>query len=344
MNKSYRHNQGIFGLPRLLGQGLVRLVPALVLTLPLSVGAGEVVDFDLGTPPGRLVSVGSHKLHILCKGHGRGSVVIDSGVGGFSLEWTRVQNALAKHYRVCTYDRAGYGWSKPGPLPRTTEQIATELYTLLKNADVQGPYILVGHSFGGYNVRYFASKYPEEVQGLVLIDSSHPDQDARFPSRESRNSAPAHIVKVPDPYEPYTRRIWISRPVMPDNYPDEVRQIAFALMSTEKAAITQRQELESFQLSAGQVASAGPLPNVPLVVLTRGKRVWPANPNGDLMEQVWMELQDELATLTPHSVHLVAEHSGHAIQLDEPGLVITAVAALAESTSVHYFAQNGGRE
>lgn len=342
MNTSHRHRQDIFELPDRLGQGLVRLVAVLIATLPLAVGATDEAEFDWANPPGQRVSVGSHKLHILCKGHGRQTVVIDSGVGGFSLEWTRIQNALAKHYQVCTYDRAGYGWSDPGPLPRTTKQIATELYTLLKNANIRGPYILVGHSFGGYNMRYFASKHPAEVQGLVLIDSSHPDQDARLPSRKTKKvGPPAHIVKVYDPYAPYTTRIWISRPVMPDNYPHEVRLQAFALMSTRKAGVTQRRELESFKISASQVASAGPLPNIALVVLTRGKRVWPTNYYGDLMEKVWTELQDELATLAPHSVHLVAEHSGHSIHLDEPGLVINAVSTIVDSTSVEYFAQNG---
>ena len=106
--------------------------------------------------PGRLVDVGGYRLHIYCAGEGMPSIIFDSGVGGFSLEWTRVQKVLARRTRVCTYDRAGYGWSDLGPLPRTSERITRELHTLLEKAGVAGPYILAGHSFGGYNAQLFA--------------------------------------------------------------------------------------------------------------------------------------------------------------------------------------------
>jgi pimeloyl-ACP methyl ester carboxylesterase len=126
--------------------------------------------------PGELIDIGTHRLHINCSGKGSPAVIIDSGIGGFSLEWLKIQATLSANLKVCSYDRAGYGWSDPGPRPRTTARISNELRLLLTAAEIAGPYVLVGHSFGGYNIRYFASKYPGLTAGLILVDSSHPDQ------------------------------------------------------------------------------------------------------------------------------------------------------------------------
>ena len=149
-----------------------------ILLLPLSQSShAEVDDY-----PGILINIGTHQLHIHCTGTGTPTVIIDSGMGGFSLEWWRTQKTLSGYVKVCSYDRAGYGWSNPGPSPRTTKRIAEELRILLKTAHIPGPYILVGHSFGGFNIRYFASQNPDMVAGMVLIDSSHPRQFERLPA------------------------------------------------------------------------------------------------------------------------------------------------------------------
>ena len=126
---------------------------------------------------GKLIDIGTHRLHINCAGEGSPTVIFDSGIGGFSLEWSKIQKNLIKNnLKVCSYDRAGYGWSDSGPQPRTTARITKELKTLLIQANITGPYLLVGHSFGGFNIRYFASEYPQLIAGLILIDSSHPQQ------------------------------------------------------------------------------------------------------------------------------------------------------------------------
>ena len=252
--------------------------------------------------PGKLYDVGTHRMHLNCQGRYYPTVVIDSGLGGFSLEWARLQKQLSQFNRVCTYDRAGYGWSDPSPYPRTTENIAKELYQLLKVAEIDGPYLMVGHSFGGYTIRYFASEYPELVSGLIFVDASHPEQYLRMPKPEHyKNTVPAGNAVTE------TR----MRPRLNSNFPQESRQLAQVLLSTYKARMTQLAELQNFITSARQVSEHDHLPDVPVTVITRAKRVWPKNDFGDDSERVWQELQNELAGLARQSRHVMAYNSGH---------------------------------
>lgn len=162
---------------------LDRVIPVLLLlvllflTIP-GVAQSEAVSFE---PPGQLIDVNGRDMHINCIGNKSPTIILDSGAGGFSLEWRNIQYSLAQYARVCAYDRAGYGWSEMGPLPRTTERIAHELHTLLENAEIPGPYIIVGHSFGGFTAQYFARYFDDEIAGLVLVDSSHEEQVYRLP-------------------------------------------------------------------------------------------------------------------------------------------------------------------
>lgn len=127
-----------------------------------------------------LVDVGGYNLYVNCRGFGVPTVVLDAGLGVASDSWVFVQPEVAEFTRVCTYDRAGLGHSDRGPNPRTTKRIASELHQLLNNSGLQPPYVLVGHSFGGLNMRMYANEYPDEVVGMVLVDSSHEDWDARI--------------------------------------------------------------------------------------------------------------------------------------------------------------------
>jgi len=128
----------------------------------------------LFAPPGKMTNVGGHDLHIDCSGRGRPTVVLEGGAGaGFSFDWALVQPEIAKTARVCSYDRAGYAWSAPGPEPRTLRQIAYELRTALHAAHEHGPFILVGHSLGALIVREFAQLYPEETAGFIFVDGTH---------------------------------------------------------------------------------------------------------------------------------------------------------------------------
>ena len=131
---------------------------------------------------GRLVDVGGYRLKINCTGQGSPRVVLEAGLSDVSVEWEHVQPEIARFSRVCSYDRAGYGGSDPGPMPRTSAQIAYELHALLQNAGEVPPYLLVGSSFGGYSVRVFNGEYPDEVMGIVLADATQEDQYALLPA------------------------------------------------------------------------------------------------------------------------------------------------------------------
>lgn len=281
-----------------------------------SIGVPAEDNGDWRQPPGRLYDVGGYRLHMVCEGQGKPAVIMDAGIGGFSLDWIPVQRLLrTETFRVCAYDRAGYGWSDPGPSPRTTDQIVEELHTLLQVAKVNPPYILVGHSFGGYNVQYFAKVYPHEVGGLVLVDSSHPDQVDRLPELPSRRerSSTSEMITL------FTGQANFKY------YPEDTRDRLLHLMSLRKIYVTQRRESVNLAMSGEQVASAGELPDIPLLVITRGLRVWPDDPYGDMLESTWMTMQKELAHMTPHGRQIIATKSNHLIPLLQPGLVANAI-------------------
>ena len=128
---------------------------------------------------GQLIDVGGHRLHLNCTGSGSPTVVLQPGGGDFSSVMAWIAPAVAADTRVCVYDRAGRGWSEPADSPQDATQIATDLHTLLQRGNVPGPYVLAGHSFGGLYVLTHADRYPDDVAGMVLIDSTNPATDGR---------------------------------------------------------------------------------------------------------------------------------------------------------------------
>ncbi len=130
-------------------------------------------------PPGEMVAMVGHELHVNCIGQSSPTVILESGLGNMSADWANVQQGAAKTTRVCAYDRAGMGWSEPGPEPRDARQISGEMHALLAKAGIESPYVLVGHSTGGLYARTYADRRPDEVAGVVLVDSSHPEQFTR---------------------------------------------------------------------------------------------------------------------------------------------------------------------
>jgi len=267
-------------------------------------------------PPGKLIDVNGRKMHIYCIGNKSPTIILDSGTGGFSLEWKDIQHSLSQYVRVCAYDRAGYGWSDMGPLPRTTKRITHELHTLLQNAGIHGPYIMVGHSFGGFTAQYFARYFNHEIAGIVLIDSSHEEQVYRLPENGK------DVVRRSLHQD---RSNMVTRSVLHEHFPKEVAAVAQQLMTRWTALLTWREEMANYALSSRELRDVHdrPILEIPIVVLTRGKRVWPDTPYGDAMEMVWKELQDELSSLNGNSTHIIAENSGHVIHLDEPELLIS---------------------
>ena len=153
-------------------------VLVLIILCSFLVKTGEAQEARIYPPPGRMVDIGGWRLHLNCTGQrkeGARTVVLESGSGDFSVDWGLVQPEVARFARICSYDRAGAGWSDLGPRPRTWRQVAYELHTALHKAGEKGPYFLVGQSLGGLLIRVYASQYPKEVAGMVLVDSTHED-------------------------------------------------------------------------------------------------------------------------------------------------------------------------
>lgn len=262
------------------------------------------------------------RLHIDCEGRGSPAVILDAGLGGSALEWVYVVERLRTVTRVCTYDRAGYGLSEMGRAPRTSSHIANELYLLLDAAGVPPPYILAGHSFGGYNMQLFARRYPYLSAGLVLIDASHPDQVDRFLAPPLRLlTAPSSrygIVRFRDPPPPH------------ELLPEPVRQAIGARAARWKTRRTLGQELLGFRDSALELKAAPPLGDLPLIVITRGTPRGPLDAKRPLVERLWLELQSELAASSSVSAHIVAQRAGHNVHVEQPEVVAFGIAMLVE--------------
>lgn len=178
-NPASEPRRGLRPIGYVLG-GLVCLLVFLIFAGALYQWFTGYRDRSLNPPPGLLVEVDDFRMHLYCIGQGSPTVVLDSGIGDSWLSWRKVQPDVAMFTRVCSYDRAGMGWSDKSPNPRTSKFIATELHALLKNASILPPFVLVGHSFGGLNMRMYASLYPADVAGVVLVDST-PDDMSGFP-------------------------------------------------------------------------------------------------------------------------------------------------------------------
>jgi pimeloyl-ACP methyl ester carboxylesterase len=328
----------------LLGVFVV-LVLVLVLAGAAYQAIGTVRDAYKYPPPGKLVDVGGYRLHIYCTGEcpseGSPTVVMDFGLGGWSSTWNLVQAEVAKFTRVCAYDRAGYAWSDPSPTPRTSQQIVKELHTLLTNAGIEDPYVLVGHSFSGLSARLFASQYPDEVVGIVLVDAINENMYSRpFPEFQkimARNLQMFRILSLISQLG--ILRLFIQlvgNKAAPDfvrKLPSEIQPMVLAkfLGKTFDAAAA---ETESMERSAAQV-SAIDLPNdIPLMVLSHGIPDMFSGLSAkelERAEQTWQELQAEIASLSSKSTLLVAEKSGHFVPMDQPNLAIDAIRQVVEA-------------
>ena len=299
----------------------------------------EALDRERFPPPGVLVDVGGFRLHLNCTGQGSPTVVLDTGLGVPSPSWAPVQTSVARMTRVCSYDRAGYGWSDPGPQPRTSEAIATELHGLLEKAGERGPFILVGHSFGGFNVRVFARDYRPLVAGLILVDSSHEDQEARMPlaMRAEQRNLPrllsiARVAARLGLLRLFAEPLGLERQWAPlqDTAPQVIGQLR-VLAVTPKLFDAAADEFAHFSgASAAAVRASRDFGDLPLTVLTAGKA---ASSGGAAVSpqdeedfhHVWVsELQTDLAGLSTRGRRILVEDSDHMIPILRPEAVIAA--------------------
>ena len=276
----------------------------------------EAADAKAYPPPGQMVDVDGYRLHINCTGTGSPTVVIVAGLGDWSTSWGGVvQPEVAKTTRVCTYDRAGMGWSEANPLPSDAAQFARELHALLENANVQGPYVMVGHSLGGLIVRVFAHDYASEVAGVVLVDSMNPKQVTESLSNKLAlfSSIEAAVARVG------VGRLLVKLPAIAPSLPagDEAYYPLLFRPQTFQTAANEYRELPASAAEAAAVTSFGDLP---LIVLTARLN---DNPG-------WPEWQNELLQLSSNSQHLIAENSGHSIQVDEPDAAVSAILKMVE--------------
>ena len=278
-----------------------------------------VAEFE--SPPGIMVELGSHRLHIHCTGEGSPAVIFESGLGGTSLDWSRVQPAVSEFTRSCSYDRAGYGWSDPGPSPRHAVRLAAELDRLLLSAGVPPPYVLVGHSFGGLAIRILAARREQTVAGLVLVDTVH---ERQFQHMKASG--------VHTPTAPTGRRFVITNPgIVPEGLPESVKPLAQRLAVMPKAVRALYGELEWMRTSARQVESIRRIPDAPVTVLSRGPRSGDTSLETLRLDGAWLDLQQHLAGSMSSGALQVVDESGHHIHLDRPEQVVAAIRALVET-------------
>ena len=302
---------------------------------------GTRLDAHRYPPLGKLVDVGGHHLHLYCTGEGSPTVVLEAMGNGWSLYWSQVQPAVARFTRICSYDRAGYGWSEPGPLPRTGQRLATELHTLLTNAGVTGPYILVGHSLGGFIVRLYRSQHPADVVGMVLVDAGHEDQlqheEFRTFFETGQRQLPAFrltaALGVP--------RVLSACGVLPPFLTQQLQQVPADMRPMLRAGwlptqyfTTIANETAALAETLTQVRTSSALGDLPLVVLTANGPTWwpdlPAEVDPAKFKVMWLALQQNLTSLSSTSSQLFADKSSHFMQFDQPDIIVDGVRRVVE--------------
>jgi pimeloyl-ACP methyl ester carboxylesterase len=299
---------------------------ALIATLAFVGTIYQVVATRVGErkypPPGRLVDVGGYRLHIHCSGSedesGGPTVVMDAGIGECSPGWGLVQSEVARFARVCTYDRAGLGWSDSAPTARTSLQIVNELHALLTNAEIKRPYIMVGHSFGGLNMRLYASQFPEEVAGLVQVDASHEDWPIRLPLliRVGLLTAPLGIPRL------FARLVLSANPIFAGDskYPSAYRAMATCTKYLDAVRREWAGVEESWRQARDSEKSLGDRPLLVLLA-TSDHELFP----------IASRLQRDLASRSSEGKLIMVENTGHHIQHDRPEVVIDAIREVLEA-------------
>lgn len=268
--------------------------------------------------PGQLYDVGGHRLHMHCTGNGSPTVVLNNGTGEVSQSWARITPAVAATTRVCAYDRAGQGWSDDASHPQDGRAIATDLHALLNAAGEHGPYVLVGHSLGGVYAMTFAAQYPRDVAGMVLLDSSTPEQFTALPDYPSAY----RMIQRTYGMLPTVARLGVGRLFSTDAFSSLPRPAAGqvrAFGTSSRGLENARDESSTYRASFREAQALRTLDGKPLVVLTA---------SGSIDDTAgWTAAQDKLATLSSNRLHLIAETT-HAGMLEDRGGALNSVNAI----------------
>jgi pimeloyl-ACP methyl ester carboxylesterase len=293
---------------------------------------GERRDKEWLTQVGHSVDIGGRSLNIFCSGTGTPSVILEAA-GGPGYMWTAIQPQLAKFTTACWYDRAGEGWSDPGPYPRTSAAIASDLHQLLHRAGIPAPYVLAGWSFGGLNVRVYNGMFPADVAGMVLIDSAHEDEPKRAPKFFLASTAPTY-VRYPL-HLVLQAAMWMGalrslQPGPKDLHNATRQQVIHALRQQPKSIVTDITTGLMVPSSYKQAHELIRMGDQPLIVLTAGRPQPWSDPQmarqAAAYQQVWIhEMQSQLTRLSSRGRQVVVENSDHGIPDEAPEVVISAV-------------------
>jgi pimeloyl-ACP methyl ester carboxylesterase len=278
--------------------------------------------------PGELIEVGGHRLHIHSRGTGNPAVVLDAGLSGASYDWETVATGIAQFTRVCTYDRAGYGWSDPGPRPRTSQRAVEELRALLQKADVKTPFILLAHSWAGINARLYASEYPDDIASLILVDSLNTDL---LPDNEPLGQVSKLFEFLNWTACFGTPRFAIPRFInAPLNDPPAL-EFRRAMLSRTKSAQVIYDELTGQSNWLNVRSATKHLGDKPVVVISR--LIEEADCVGDAGEgnRQWLKDQEALLGISKNSRRIIAKTQDHNIQFSEPNLIVDTVRGMVES-------------
>ena len=317
-----------------------RLLPVLVAAFSIAAAQGA---------PGELHDVGGHSLHMYCTGEAASTptVILDAGLGDWSLQMRNLQDEVSDFARVCSYDRAGYGWSEPGPQPRTSDVLVDELVALLAASGEQGPYLFVGHSFGGANMIGLAHDHPELTAGVLLLDASHPEQLERLAE------VPALLLLQDMEIEGLAQLSLAAAAgelgaadvmeMVPAGVPEELHDVwaeQFLHSGSLQAAVD---EYDSIDASLEWVGERYDLGDLPLGVVARdaGISLPPEilealginQADLDRAEEIWRDMQLENAALSTNSRFEVAEASPHYVHYFQLGLVTDLLHGLIDANA-----------
>jgi pimeloyl-ACP methyl ester carboxylesterase len=323
---------------------ILKVLLGIIILLPLSGALYQTIATALDRrsypPPGQLVDVGGYRLHLYCTGEssdGRPTVVLETGLGGFatSPDWALVQPEVAKTTRVCAYDRAGLGWSDPGPQPRDAQHVAAELHTLLQNSHTPGPYVLVGWSYGGLYVRAYANQYQGEVAGLVLIDSSSPEQCTSTLAWQAQCASSAKSTATARILARFGVMRLITLFQSATGLPGSQNRAIFAFFSATKDWDAQNAEFLATPATNAEVLNAKPLGDIPLFVLT-------ATDHGGQpdLEKSWQVWQSGYTALSTNSVQRVVPGATHESFVFNPAVAKISVEAILQVVEA---ARTGGQ-